>query len=638
MAGLCGVVGGDRRIDEVAAGLEWTGEETTTRFRDEAIAVVASFTRSEDASQPTPVGEDGLLWVWGSIFGFESAEGYRPRDRTASTVGDYCARLFETHGLDFVSGLNGDFVCLHYDRKEGTLAVATDRLGLRDTYYTRPDEGSFVFSTALQSLSRHPAVTPAFDEDYVTEYFTCGFRTFGTRTPLEDSHLFPPGSVTTVSPDALAPSPRSYWEPHYRPIERPFSEVLEAFVDRFQAAVAERLEPDREYGLTLSGGLDSRLVLAAVPESRRSALTAYHCAGWESREARVARAVAETADVTFRRLDRDADYHRRALERNTSLSNFVGTFEQAHLEGFMPVIRSEVEEVLTASFADSNFKGFSFPRYSLTLGPVGTVHLPFLKPMESVDDYVDFWLRDPPEYLRPASDPEAILRSELHRREGGIDHHGVTYDSPAALFTCGMLTPRTNGSVLFMLQSLRQHLPAWSPFVDNRLVDLYLRTPTRYFVRKNLVRRALNRLDPALAAVPYANTRLPPRYPFLAHFVGKQCVRFADRHLPVDEPPEPHQTNGPWPDIAEVIRTTSFVGEAIRNNEAAIRALPFLDWEGVLACYRGHLEGEDNGRELYGLLTLLETPVTGRIVDAIQTGAGTGTAEREVGTGPTYRP
>jgi len=615
MAGLCGVVGSADGIEAVAAGLEWTGEETTTLFQDDALAIAGSFAVSDEADQPVAVGADTLLWVWGSVFGFEDEDGYRPRDVTQESVVDYCAGLYERHGPSFVSGLNGDFVGVLYDRRAETVSIFTDRLALRDTYYVEPEDGPLVFSTAVQSLSRHPAVTPRFDSRLITEYLACDFRTFGLETPLEGTALVPPSAVTTVDLLSRSRTVRQYWTPAYRPQDRSFSSFLDEFSDLFEMVIAERLQPDREYGLLLSGGADSRLVLAATDRESRANLTAYHCTGWMNREARAAEQAALTAGVDFEWIQRGPDYHERALQRNPALSNFVGTFEQAHAEGFIEAISDDVDAMVTASFADSNFKAHSFPQRRLDLGPLGTVHLPRLEPMDRIEHFVEYWASDPPRYLDASVDPEAVLRSEIRQTDTGVDHHGLAYDSPEELFVCGTLTPRTNGSVLFLLQSLRQHLPAWSPFVDNRLVDLYLSTPVRHFARHNVIARAVERLDPALAGVTYANTGLPLDYPFWAHWVGEHCLGFADEHLSITDPPASHLSNGPWPHNPRLIREQSFVRDSIEANEDLIRELPFLDLAGVWECYDAHIAGERNDDELYGLVTLLEMPITRRIVE-----------------------
>lgn len=614
MAGICGVVGTPHDSASIATDLEWTGEETRSTFRDGTLEITALFTSDVEEDQPVAVDEDALLWVWGSIFGYETEEGYQPHRSATENTAAYCARLYDRFGRNFVSRLNGDFLGVLYNRQEQTVSIFTDRIGIRDAYYIKPDDETFVFSTAIQSLSRHPRVEPAFDPDHIAEYLACHFRTFGVKTPLQDTFGFPPASITAIDTRSLASESRQYWVPRYTPQDRPFSYFVREFTNRLRSAVTERIDPNRRYGLLLSGGVDSRVVLAAMSQRQRETLTAYHLADWMSREARVAERTALTAGVDFEMLERDRGYTERALARNPKLSNFVGTFEQAHAEGCMDQVRGNVDEMITASFADSNFKAHSFPQHHLHLPRMGDIDLPFLKPMSSIDAYIDFWMSVPP-YLHSDVDPEAVFRREIKLISDGVDHHGVTYGSVEELFTCGMLMPRTNGSVLFLLQSMRQHLPPWSPFVDNRLVDLYLTMPKKYFLRKNIIVEALMRLDPDLADITYANTNLPARYPLYTHLIKEQFDRFVDRYLPTGEPPAPHLSNGSWPDHRTIIRTESFIWDTLKANEPIIRALPFLEWEGVERCYRAHLAGEDKKNEIYGLLTLLEMPVTQRIVE-----------------------
>ncbi|MEF8886053.1 MAG: asparagine synthase, partial [Haloarculaceae archaeon] len=127
--------------------------------------------------------------------------------------------------------------------------------------------------------------------------------------------------------------------------------------------------------------------------------------------------------------------------------------------------------------------------------------------------------------------------------------------------------------------------------------------------------RALERLDPELADLPVASSGLSARYPVGAHLLADRALAFSEKYLPFDEPPASHLTHGPWPDVPELVRDQSFVRDALEANERAIRELPFLDWDGVWKCYRAHQAGANNHNELYGLLTLLEMPVTRRVVD-----------------------
>lgn len=174
--------------------------------------------------------------------------------------------------------------------------------------------------------------------------------------------------------------------------------------------------------------------------------------------------------------------------------------------------------------------------------------------------------------------------------------------------------PRTNAKPFFEYTT-EQWLPLRKPFADNRLVDLHLRIPREYLVNGNLVNRAMQKLTPSLARIPDANTGVQPRRLFLAHYAGELWTHVRRSYLPVDRPPEPHLSQGAWPDNAELIRTHDFVRRALEEREDVMRVLPELDAEGAWACYDAHLDGDDRTQLLYPLLTFLAMPLTAELVD-----------------------
>jgi asparagine synthase (glutamine-hydrolysing) len=91
-----------------------------------------------------------------------------------------------------------------------------------------------------------------------------------------------------------------------------------------------------------------------------------------------------------------------------------------------------------------------------------------------------------------------------------------------------------------------------------------------------------------------------------------------------------------------LLRAFPFAIDAIRENEDLIRALPFLDYDGVRETFQSHQVNEDNHTSLYSLLTLLEMPLTDHLAPSAGNEYGdavpeTVTAEPtgdEVGTRP----
>jgi asparagine synthase (glutamine-hydrolysing) len=550
--------------------------------------------------------------VYGDVWGHETPDGdyVSRREADTGTVAEFCARRYEDHGVDFAAGLNGSHATVVYDPSGATVHVATDRLGTCPVYYARPRDGTFVFSTRIQSLPAHPDVETGFDVEYLTEYFMLG-AVGGVRTPFTGIEELPPSSVTTVELGTGTVETERYWRPRFEPLDRPFSWFVDRFVDRFQAALRDRFDPDLRYGLLLSGGSDSRAILAGTDRDVEACV--YHATDWEGRETRVARRAARTADREFRPLIRDRDSHDRMLGAVPPMMNFQGRFSEAHVTEFAEQLREEVDVLVSGLGADTLFRAHAFGVPRVDLGPVGTVRLPLTRSIESVEEFVRDRAGPLPEYLDSPYGLAEILERNITTEEGGkISHHGIECRSVDELVFFDDFYPFSNKSDLFY-HALGQIAPHWSPFFDNRLVDLALRLPMKYRARRNIVDATTARLDRRLAAVPHATTGVPLTRPFPVDFVEAQANRFAWKFIDSDDPPEPHANHGPWPSMDELIRSHGFVERALTERADLLDALPFLNRTGAERCYRAHLNGAENQFELYTLLSFLHMPAVERM-------------------------
>lgn len=621
MAGLCGIVGESRHLDRLTRALVHSRDEVRTSYEAGPVGIGGVFHQAGAADQPAEA-DDALVWIWGDIYGVDAGAGYEARSPPiAGTNAAYCASLYDDHGLDFVSGLNGSFCGIIYEPAAGSVSVFVDRLASRDLFYTRTTDGTLVVSSLAQSLSLHPNVRAAFDYDHLAEYFGAdrgGRWGPGVKTPLERVEAIPPGTIISVDVDTDAVATRRYWQPRYRPIDRPYSYFVQRFAELTETIVAERVADDRAYGLLLSGGTDSRLLLAALPDD--ADVTAYHMAGWMSREARVAERAALTADIDFEWLRRDAGYDRRLLDRTPPISNFVGDFAQAQAQGFRDRLRSDVDVLLSGQMTGRLTKDHAVPHHHLSLGPLGTRPLPIRRSIEEFDTYLEWRANHAPTNLPTFLDdpptPETLLRRQSSiTNDGRIHDHGVEYESLETFQVAYPYYPVRN-VFDFFAPALMQVTASRDPHMDNRIIDLRHRMPLKYLVRPNLAQDALRVIDGDLAAIPHAGSGVPPTYPFPIDWLAETLVKFGRIKLGLRErPPRPYLSQGPWPDRDAVIRTQSFVRDRLTEHEDRIRSLPFLDWDGVIDCVDRASSGDSMRTELYPLLTVLEMPVTQRVVD-----------------------
>ncbi|GGM60522.1 asparagine synthase (glutamine-hydrolyzing) [Halarchaeum rubridurum] len=628
MVGLSGVVGADAGAVEVDTVPATVDDEVRATHRADGVAVRTAFHRGASVEQPVTAPDGALVWVWGEVYAVGTGDDRERVDpRETARV---CAAESAAHGRSFPDRLDGEFAGVRYDPETGRATLFTDRLGARPLYYAVGDD-ALAFSTSVQRVPEVDGATFAFDSDFLAEYLYAR-RTFGARTPIAGVDQLAPATTVAYDPTDGRLDERRYWAPRYRPVERPLSHYVDELAERFAAAVADRTADDRTAGLLLSGGSDSRAVLAAAGTDARAGVGAdatesestsagrgerirtYHMNDGWNREARIARRIADAADAPFTLLERGPSYHETLLERAAPIQEFIGPFNTGHALGFADRLAGDVDVLLTGLYSDSLFGPWSIPSPEIPLPYGASLPLPLADLPGSVDEYAAAQAAS-----QPARDPDYLDAPPLadlvreHVREGvtSLDHHGVVHPDVESLVLSEFYYPITNG-IGFDLYSALQIAPTRNPFLDRRLVDLHLEIPLRYRLRHDLVALALERLDEALAAIPHPSTRLPLTAPHLAHVAAAPASSLVDR---LRDGGDSYLTWGPWQDKDALLRGHDFVGDALREHDAVLRGLPGVDADAAWETYRRHRAGEvDAAEELYRLLTVASMPMAARLV------------------------
>lgn len=204
---------------------------------------------------------------------------------------EYIVHLYE-QDPSFPAGLNGRFHGLVTDRTRHTVTLFNDRLGMHRVYYHQADDGFYFAAEAKAILAVRPELR-RLDPQGLGELISCGC-VMDNRTLFAGISVLP-AAARWVLRNGTAERKAVYFQPDEWESQTPlepeayYRELREVFARNLPRYFAGR-EP---IGMSLTGGLDSRLIMAWLKPAGRS-LPCYTFAGMirDCQDAIVARQVA----------------------------------------------------------------------------------------------------------------------------------------------------------------------------------------------------------------------------------------------------------------------------------------------------------------------------------------------------------
>jgi hypothetical protein len=182
---------------------------------------------------------------------------WQSREEDLSLIHDGCTR----GDWNVLKRSQGVFCVAHYQPSRAALTLIADKLGLRPLYYW-VDEKYVIFSSALRIIEDLAEVPRKMDIRAVTEIVGLGYP-LGDRTPYTNILVIKAAEVVEITEKKISRS--HYWRWDDIPVSTQTEEqLLQELYRRFEIAVARRNRTDKTSVAYLSGGLDSRCVVAAL--------------------------------------------------------------------------------------------------------------------------------------------------------------------------------------------------------------------------------------------------------------------------------------------------------------------------------------------------------------------------------------
>src|SRR5437016_11044863 len=190
------------------------------------------------------------------------------RHQVGQASGDWLVHLYEEEGDGFFEKLNGLFSGLLIDKRQSKAFLFNDRYGV-ERIYCHETEDALFFASEAKALLRILPELRVFDREGVAQFLTFGC-TLGQRTLFRDVQLLPEASVWLFENGKC--QKRKYFSPETWESQSilPAESFVVQFQETFQRVLPRYFESESRIGISLTAGLDTRLIMACLPKSEKA--------------------------------------------------------------------------------------------------------------------------------------------------------------------------------------------------------------------------------------------------------------------------------------------------------------------------------------------------------------------------------
>jgi asparagine synthase (glutamine-hydrolysing) len=423
--------------------------------------------------------DDAILVLTGEHFGHDAhrgnaslqALGQRPRDR-------------------FLDEMNGWFSGVMIDRQNRIIQLFNDRFGVGRVYYREAGEAFFFASQAKALLAVRPE-TRALDPTSVGHFLGFG-AVFDNRSLFANVSVLPQGSRWSIEqpssirkrtyfqPSTWAEQPVLEAEPFYRSLRETVSAVVPSY-----------FRSNQPVGLSLTGGLDTRIVMAGMPAGL-DPMPSYTYSGAyrDCYDIKIARDVAECCGQQHQVISLGPEFFRD-----------FGTL---------------AEETVWATDGCLDLCGtheIHFSKQARRLSPVRLTGNYGSEVLRSVSTFKF----NPPQFglFDPAAD--AATRTASQQLSDIRATHPVTF----AAFQ------EIAWNLYGRLAAAQSQLTLRTPYLDNAVVALMYQAPAHIREDNSISRRLIADLNPRLAAIPTDMGYEPAQRTAFPRGIVRRAYRYA---------------------------------------------------------------------------------------------------------------
>ena len=426
---------------------------------------------------------------------------------------NYCLGEYLENGIEFVKKLNGQFNLLVWDDRTRGVYLVNDRYGLRPLQYALGRNAALYFAPEGKAILAADGVSGRLNLNMIINQLSWGRIWIGDQTFFQDISMLPPASIlhwrdgkTTLN---------QYWDYIYQPEPNINEDFIDDAVETFRRAVARQTRASLRYGVSLSGGLDSRTVLAALAQGINGRSHAYSWGVSDVHdELAIARHTANRLGVPWQFIPLAPTDFISEAGRGVFLTEGLDLAVQSYGLKVYPLIQEQTDALLTGLALDLTLGGSYLS--SAASADNGTADRGVTWALKKAA------LFSPDECLAHVQVKEAAEILDGLRQEAARIWQAGQNEHPADQCDRFFLRSRVWRYTFQRQAWQRLFVEDLSPTFDNEFIDCLLRIPPAWRANHRFYRSFLQRLEPCLMEIPYQRTMLPPAAPLEFWQLGAQ--------------------------------------------------------------------------------------------------------------------
>lgn len=357
---------------------------------------------------------------------------------------DVISQGLEKFGVGFIEKLNGMFFILAVNNED--VYVFRDRYGIKPIYYWQ-NSNIIIVSSEIKAIIKHKKYIFHKNKNVVEQWQVFN-NCLTNETLFTGIYKFEKGSYWHLNTNTKI----KYWEWVFKPKKIEYSEAINKIRTLIINAIEKQKPKEVLYGSCLSGGIDSNIIAALLPNDIHTFTVGFSEGVNEQSLAKIIGNSKKHHEIYFDKINylEETIYHLEDLRVGASWANF-GMYKEA--ARFIKVL-------FDGAGADELFGGYTW-RYEK-------------------ENYYDIVNR---------TNKESVLCKYLFDHIFPYDTLEKRFEFDANHFLEGVLLV---GDKLSMAHTIEVRFP----FLDNDLVDFCLTLPNEYKQNKQILRDAFKHLLP----------------------------------------------------------------------------------------------------------------------------------------------